>query len=355
MLDKNIIIAALKEIHDPELHRSIVELDMVKDVSISDGYVKVEILLTIAGCPLQKKINSDINTKLMALAGVDKVDVKLEVMNDQQRAALRQKLSGGVKTAPLFGGRRPKQIIAVASGKGGVGKSTVTANLAVALAQTGATVGVLDADVYGFSIPRMLGVQGQPTVVGEMIIPIERNGIRVISMGFFVDEDAPIIWRGPMLHKAIQQFMTDVHWGELDYLLIDLPPGTGDVSLTIAQSLPEARLIVVTTPQPAATNVAVRVARLAERTHLKVMGVIENMSYYITPQGEQIAIFGNGGGQHLADLLAVPLLGQIPLEPLLREGSDKGKPIVEHHKNLPAGRVILEIAARINAFVDAGT
>jgi ATP-binding protein involved in chromosome partitioning len=289
-------------------------------------------LLTIEGCPLRDRITTDVTAAVQPLAGVERVDVRLTPMSPEQREALVGKLRGGQPAAPA--GQRisfppSTSIVAVASGKGGVGKSSVTVNLACALAQEGAKVGILDADVWGFSVPRMIGAEGKPVGFNDMILPLEAHGVRVISMGFFVPEETPVIWRGPMLHKAIEQFLGDVYWGDLDFLLCDLPPGTGDVSISLASFIPGASMVVVTTPQEAARKVAERAGKMAERTNLRPIGVIENMSYYLCPHcGEREPIFGEGGGQEAAETLGVPLMAQVPLVPALREGGDVGMPIV---------------------------
>jgi ATP-binding protein involved in chromosome partitioning len=329
MLTKEAVLEVLSRIEDPELKKPLTELDMVKSVEIQGSQVTVGITLTVPGCPLKEKIQSDINAGLRQIQGVESVKVVFDVMTDEQRERLRQKLGYGQPEGhhPEGGYHFAKRFIAVSSGKGGVGKSMVTVNLAVALACLGRKVGLLDADVYGFSIPRMLGISGQPTVIDDKIVPIRKgDNIQVISMGFFVREDEPVIWRGPLLHKAVSQFLSDVMWDELDYLFLDLPPGTGDVTLTIAQSIPNAELLVVTTPQATAFHVAGRVARLAEKTNLRVLGVIENMSYFES-NGHKEYIFGKDGGKQLAETLSVPLLGQIPLWTSLREASDEGHPV----------------------------
>lgn len=328
MPTKEAVWHILSGINDPELNKPLTDLDMVKFVNIDDGHVTVGITLTVPGCPLKARISEDVTKSVSLIPGVKSVRLDFDVMTDQQREKLRQKLGHGPQT-----GRTPTAIrnfadrfIAVSSGKGGVGKSIITTNLAVALALLGRRVGLLDADVYGFSIPHMLGVHGQPTVIDKKLIPLRKDdNIQVVSMGFFVKEDEPIIWRGPLLHKAINQFLTDVIWDQLDYLFLDLPPGTGDVTLTIAQAIPSAELLVVTTPQVTATNVAGRVAKLAERTKLRVIGVIENMSYYES-NGQREYIFGKDGGKELAQRLGVPLLGQVPLMKSIREGADNGQP-----------------------------
>jgi ATP-binding protein involved in chromosome partitioning len=295
----------------------------------------VGVTLTVPGCPLKARIAEDVENGLKLIEGVDDVQVEFDVMTDEQRAKLREKLGMGAQPGesgtPIV--NFAKRFIAVSSGKGGVGKSTVTVNLAVALARLGKKVGLLDADVYGFSIPRMLGVSGQPTIIDDKIIPLRRGEIQVVSMGLFIDEDEPVIWRGPLLHKAINQFINDVMWDDLDYLFLDLPPGTGDVTLTIAQAIPAAELLVVTTPQATATHVAGRVAKLAEKTNLKVAGVVENMAYYDN-NGERDYIFGKDGGKNLAARLNVEMLGEIPLLTSIREGSDEGHPVADSGSDL---------------------
>jgi len=329
MLTEEAVMHVLSGIDDPELRKPLTELDMVKYVRIDGGKVDVGITLTVPGCPLKARISEDVANGIRLIDGVKSVNVEFDVMTDEQRARLKEKL--GMSPKP---GQQPativeyaKRFIAVSSGKGGVGKSTVTANLAVALARMGKRVGLLDADVYGFSIPRMLGVTGQPTIIDDKMVPLRwGDSVQVVSMGFFIDEDDPVIWRGPLLHKAIHQFINDVMWDDLDYLFLDLPPGTGDVTLTIAQSIPSTELLVVTTPQATATHVAGRVAKLAERTNLKVIGVIENMAYFET-DGRREYIFGKDGGKNLAQRLGVDLLGEIPLLTSIREGSDSGHPV----------------------------
>ena len=329
MPTKEQVLHILSGINDPELKKPLTELDMVRFVDVIGGNVRVGITLTVPGCPLKEKITSDVRNGVSLIPGVESVKVEFDVMIDEQRMRLRQKLGH----APVEG-REPvsivnfaKRFIAVSSGKGGVGKSTVTTNLASALAKMGKNVGLLDADVYGFSVPRMLGVTGQPTIIDDKIVPLRKgDNLQVVSMGFFVNEDDPVIWRGPMLHKAVNQFLTDVMWDDLDFLFLDLPPGTGDVTLTIAQAIPSAELLVVTTPQATATHVAGRVAKLAEKTKLQVIGVVENMSYYES-NGKRDYIFGRDGGKRLAERLSVPFLGEIPLESSIREGADTGRPV----------------------------
>jgi ATP-binding protein involved in chromosome partitioning len=354
MITREQILTALKDVKDPELHQSIVELDMVKDVTISNGHVTVDALLTIGACPLRETIVDSIKVKVRELPGVREVDVNLGVMSQDQRQTLIQKLRGG-ETSPrgrstFLGPESATRVIAVASGKGGVGKSTVTVNLAAALAQMGHKVGVLDADVYGFSIPKMLGVSGRPTMVDQMIIPLEKHGIRVISIGFLLpDENEAVIWRGPLLHKTLTTFIGEVAWGDdLEYLLLDLPPGTGDVSITIAQTLPQSYMLLVTTPQEAAAQVARRAARMAEKVNMELIGIVENMSYYQpAPDAERVYIFGRGGGADLARQLEVPLIGEIPLDQTIREGSDQGRPIVLTAPESSAARAFREAAARL--------
>ena len=329
MLTKEAVMHVLSGIDDPELKKPVTELDMVKFVNIEEGDVTVGITLTVPGCPLKGKISEDVTKGVGLIPGVESVKVEFDVMTNEQRERLKQKLGYAQKSAQPAATVQnfAKRFIAVSSGKGGVGKSTIAVNLAAALARLGRRVGLLDADVYGFSIPRMLGMHGQPTVIDDKLIPLRKgDNMQVISMGFFVKEDEPVIWRGPLLHKAINQFLSDVMWDDLDYLFLDLPPGTGDVTITIAQAIPSAELLVVTTPQATATNVAARVARLAEKTKIKVIGVIENMAYYEN-KGEKDYIFGKDGGKDLARHLNVPLLGEIPLMTSIREGADAGRPV----------------------------
>jgi ATP-binding protein involved in chromosome partitioning len=340
---------ALRSVLDPEIGRPIEDLGMLKGIAVNDGTVRVDVLLTIEGCPLRDRITGDVTAALAPLQGIERVQVELTPMSEPERQALVGKLRG----SPA-GAAPPQQqisfppttsLVAIASGKGGVGKSSVTVNLAAALVADGAKVGVLDADVWGFSVPRMLGVHGAPVGFDGMILPLEGHGVKVISMGFFVPEENPVIWRGPMLHKAIQQFLGDVYWGDLDFLLCDLPPGTGDVSISLASFIPGASMLVVTTPQEAARKVAERAGKMAERTNLRPIGVIENMSFYVCPHcGEREAIFGEGGGQEAAATLGVPLLAQVPLVPTLRAGGDDGVPIVVSEPDAPASVAFREAA-----------
>ena len=357
------IYEALKPVQDPELNRSIVDLGMVKSVSVDNDQVTVEILLTIAGCPLKAKIENDISEALLETNQIDKVHVNFGVMNDEERAKVRELVHGDpASTAgsqPAHGHAEGRaipfadpscktRVLLIASGKGGVGKSSVSANLAISLANRGKSVGIVDADVWGFSIPRMLGIDKPPTVIDDLLIPPRVHGVKAISMGFFAREDQPVIWRGPMLHKALEQFLTDVFWDDLDYLLIDLPPGTGDIALSLAQFLPRSELYVVTTPQPAAQKVAQRAAYMAKNVNLEVKGVIENMSWFTGDDDKRYYIFGHGGGEDLANRLEVPLLGQIPLVQELREGSDSGKPLAATKPDSEAGKVFAEIVETID-------
>lgn len=332
------VMAALETVIDPEIHRPIVDLNMTsaEQVTIDGSTVTVEVLLTTAGCPLRTTINADIIKAVGAIEGVENVKVDMGVMSDEQKKALREKLNGGrpEREIPFAQPNSLTRVIAVTSGKGGVGKSSMTANLAAAMTQAGLKVGVMDADIYGFSIPRMLGVDHDPQVIDGMIIPpVGASGIKVMSIGMFVPDGQPVIWRGPMLHRALQQFLADVFWGDLDVLLIDMPPGTGDVAISIAQLLPNSEVLVVTTPQVAAAEVAERAGSIASQTQQKVIGVVENMSYLPQPDGSQLELFGSGGGASVSARLTaqlgyeVPLLAQVPLDIALREGGDAGRPV----------------------------
>ncbi|HET6776263.1 MAG TPA: Mrp/NBP35 family ATP-binding protein [Actinomycetota bacterium] len=351
MVTEDQVRQALRNVLDPEIGKPIEDIGMLQGIEVNDGSVRVHVLITIEGCPLKDRITSDVTNALQPL-GVERVDVELSPMSEQQRAELVTRLRGSGAAAPqqqrqFFVGT-DTTVIAVASGKGGVGKSSITVNLACALAAEGHRVGILDADVWGFSVPRMIGVTGQPVGFNNMILPLESHGVKVISMGFFVPEETPVIWRGPMLHKAIEQFLGDVYWGELDFLLADLPPGTGDVSISLASFLPGASMLVVTTPQEAARKVAERAGKMAERTNLRPLGVIENMSWFACPHcGERTSIFGAGGGQEAADTLGVPLLAQVPLMPDLRQGGDEGRPIVVTDPDSPAGQALRDAARRV--------
>jgi ATP-binding protein involved in chromosome partitioning len=336
---------ALEVVIDPELHRSIVELDMVRSIEIGgNGVVDITVSLTTPGCPIKGHFQTAVAEAAGALEGVTHVNVYFDVLNDTQKAALQQKLGRG--SLPQGALAQVANVLCIGSGKGGVGKSTLTANLAAALAGEGKKVGVLDADVWGYSIPRMYGLGStRPPVSAERkILPLEAHGVKVMSIGFFLEEDAAVVWRGPMLHKALTQFLQDVDWGALDFLLIDLPPGTGDVSMTLAQLLPQAKFVIVTTPQATAQKVARRSAEMAHKVSLEIGGVIENMSGFTTPSGERFAIFGEGGGNELADELDVPLLGKVPLTMPLREHADSGTPLVIEDAGDPASQAIHQAA-----------
>jgi ATP-binding protein involved in chromosome partitioning len=336
---------ALRSVIDPELRRSIVELDMVREIKIGPGgVVDVTVSLTTAGCPIKGHFQTSVSEAVSALAGISHVNVYFDVLDETQKAALRQKLGRG--SLPDGALAQVGAVTCIGSGKGGVGKSTLTANLAAALAAEGKRAGVLDADVWGYSIPRMYGLGAtRPSVSAERkIIPLESHGVKVMSIGFFVEEDSAVVWRGPMLHKALTQFLQDVDWGAIDHLLIDLPPGTGDVSMTLAQLLPQASFVIVTTPQPTAQKVARRSAEMARKLSLEISGVIENMSGFTTPSGERFQIFGEGGGQELADELDVPLLGKVPLTMPLREHADDGVPLVIEDPDDPAAQAIRQAA-----------
>jgi ATP-binding protein involved in chromosome partitioning len=345
------VLEALRPVMDPELHLSIVDLDMVKGVAIRGSQVAITVALTVAGCPMQTEIRERVTAALAPLPEIDDVTVDLTVMSEAELARVRDKMRAGHATGGAGaghahtgpGGQRlgheegranpfqdptsPTRILGISSGKGGVGKSSVSVNLAVALARQGHEVGILDADVYGFSVPKMLGIDHDPVVIDDMIVPPVAFEVKCISIGFFVDDDQPVMWRGPMLHKALEQFLVDVYWGDLDFLLVDMPPGTGDVALSMAQYLPRSEVYVVTTPQPAAQRVAQRTAYMAKKINLPLRGVIENMSWFTADDGTRYELFGRGGGAMLAADLGIPLLGQIPLVPALREGGDVGRPV----------------------------
>jgi len=352
------VMTALAAVQDPEIHRPITELNMVKSVDFAaDGRVTVTVLLTVAGCPLKDKITHDVTEAVAALDGVTGVDVVLDVMDDGQRQALQTQLRGDqpVRDVPFAQPGSLTRVYAVASGKGGVGKSSVTANLAVAMAQSGVKVGVVDADIYGFSIPRMLGVEGKPTQVESMIMPPTAYGVKVISIGMFVQGNAPVVWRGPMLHRALQQFLSDVFWGDLDVLLLDLPPGTGDIAISVAQLIPSAEILIVTTPQLAAREVAERAGTIALQTRQRLAGVVENMAGLDCPHcAEHLDVFGSGGGAAVAEALSiatgttVPLLGQVPIDVRLREGSDSGVPLVLSDPDAPASKELRAVAERLS-------
>jgi ATP-binding protein involved in chromosome partitioning len=345
---------ALDGVLDPEIRKPITELGMVKDIDVAaGGAVRVEVWLTVAGCPLRDTITREVTAAVGKLPGVSAVRVDLDVMSDEQRRALQTQLRGG-RPEPQIPFAQPSsltRVYAVASGKGGVGKSSVTVNLAAALAASGHKVGVVDADIYGHSVPRMLGVTGRPTPVEKMIMPPSAHDVKVISIGMFTEGNKPVVWRGPMLHRALQQFLADVYWGDLDVLLLDLPPGTGDVAISVAQLLPSAELLIVTTPQLAASEVAERAGAIASQTRQRITGVIENMAYLVCPHcGEQTDLFGSGGGASVAAALSrlggapVPLLGQVPIDVRLREGGDRGIPLVLGDPDSPAGLALRKIA-----------
>jgi len=345
VVDKDEIRRALQTVIDPELHRSIVELDMVRSIETSpNGVIDVTVSLTTPGCPIKGHFQTAVAQAVSALEGVTHVNVYFDVLSDAQKATLQQKLGRG--SLPAGALAQVANVLCIGSGKGGVGKSTLTANLAAALAGEGKRVGVLDADVWGYSIPRMYGLGAtRPSVSSERkIIPLGAHGVKVMSIGFFVEEDSAVVWRGPMLHKALTQFLQDVEWGALDYLLVDLPPGTGDVSMTLAQLLPQAQFVIVTTPQQTAQRVARRAAQMAHKVSLQIGGVIENMSSFTTPSGERFTIFGEGGGQELAEELDVPLLGRVPLTMPLRQQADGGVPLVIEDPDDPAAQAIHHVA-----------
>jgi ATP-binding protein involved in chromosome partitioning len=344
------VTQALANVIDPELRRSIVELGMVRSVAIADdGQVDVMVSLTTPGCPIRSHFQQAVADHVGRLEGVSGVGVEFDVLSDDEKGRLQQTL--GRQRLPEGALAQVKNVICVASGKGGVGKSTMTANLAAALQAEGQSAGALDCDVYGYSIPGMLGVNAKPQVNSERkIVPLSGpGGVKVMSIGFFLEDNAAVVWRGPMLHKAIQQFLEDVDWGELDYLLLDLPPGTGDVSMTLAQLLPQAKMLIVTTPQPVAQAVARRAGEMAAKVDLELLGVIENMSGFTTPDGQRLTIFGEGGGQRLADELEVPLVGKIPLSEALREHADAGSPLVLAEPDAPAAQAVREAAHGIVA------
>ena len=352
------LFAALSKVIDPEIRKPVTELGMVESVSVDEsGRAAVTILLTISGCPLKETLTRDTTAALLGVEGVTIVNVTLGVMSDEQRAQLRTTLRGDSpeREIPFAQPNTLTRVYCVASGKGGVGKSSVTVNLAAAMARDGLRVGVVDADVYGFSVPRMLGVEQLPTQVDDMILPPLAHDVKVISIGMFVPGNQPVVWRGPMLHRALQQFLGDVFWGDLDVLLLDLPPGTGDIAISVAQLIPNSEILVVTTPQTAAAEVAERAGSIALQTHQRIVGVIENMSWLELPDGTRHEIFGAGGGQRVADSLTraigapVPLLGQIPMDTRLREGADHGMPVVLSEPNSPSAVVLRGIARGLSS------
>ncbi|WP_433199967.1 Mrp/NBP35 family ATP-binding protein [Nocardia sp. CA-107356] len=347
---------ALAKVDDPEIRKPITELGMVKSIAIgADSNVHIEVYLTTAGCPLRTEITQRVTKAVADVAGVGAVTVELDVMDDEQRTNLRKQLRGD-SAEPVIPFAQPgslTRVYAVASGKGGVGKSSVTVNLAAAMAARGLSVGVLDADIYGHSIPRMLGTDARPTQVERMIMPPQSHNVKLISIAQFTKGNTPVVWRGPMLHRALQQFLADVFWGDLDVLLLDLPPGTGDVAISIAQLIPNAEILVVTTPQPAAAEVAERAGAIALQTRQRIAGVIENMSWLDLPDGTRMDLYGSGGGRSVAERLTravganVPLLGQIPIEQALREAGDEGTPIVLRDPENPAAKALLEVSDKL--------
>jgi ATP-binding protein involved in chromosome partitioning len=339
--DRDHIYKALEQVIDPELRRPVTELDMVRDIAIDGGDVTITIALTVAGCPLRASFEEQVERAVAPLEGVRSVDLEFDVMSPDEKAALTTKLRGGIsERSKGIALDKDTRVLAVASGKGGVGKSSLTANLAAAFSRLGHRTGILDADVYGHSIPHMLGIRQRPVVVDKMIVPPVKGELKLMSIGFFLDDNGPIMWRGPMLHRALEQFLSDVHWGELDTLLVDMPPGTGDVAISLGQLLPRAEAIVVTTPQPAAQEVAVRAALMAQKTNMRLLGVIENMS------GD---VFGSGGGEHLAADLGVELFGSIPLDSRIREAADAGEPLVWSDPDSESAGAIVQIAKAIDA------
>jgi len=353
------VTAALSTVSDPEIHRPITDLGMVKSVEVqADGRVDVAIFLTIAGCPLKDKITKDVTAAVSRLPGVTGVRVDLDVMSDDQRKSLQTSLRGDnpVREIPFAQPGSLTRVYAVASGKGGVGKSSVTVNLAAAMAARGLSVGIVDADIYGFSIPRMLAVTGRPTQVESMIMPPTAYGVKVISIGMFTKGNTPVVWRGPMLHRALQQFLADVYWGDLDVLLLDLPPGTGDIAISVAQLIPTAEILVVTTPQLAAHEVAERAGTIALQTHQQIVGVVENMAGLACPHcGEMLDVFGSGGGAAVAEGLSritgapVSLLGSVPIDLRLRAGGDSGRPLVLSDPDAPAAKELITVADTLTA------
>lgn len=351
---KDEILAALATVEDPEINKPITELGMVEDIAIEGARVGVKIKLTIPGCPLKDRITTDVTRAVSALDGVDDVQVVFGAMTNEERQELSSRLRADKGMAnpemdiPFAAADSKTKVIAVASGKGGVGKSTLTVNLAAALAKLGHRVGVLDADIWGYSIPRMFGVSGKPVAFDGMVMPLQAHGCKVISIGFFTDPDRSVIWRGPMLHRALQQFLGDVHWGDIDFLVCDLPPGTGDIAISLAQMLPNADMLVVTTPQQAAQKVALRAGKATEQTGMTVTGVIENMAGFTDPtNGITHDIFGSGGGEELAEALGTKLLSRIPIDPRLRESGDAGVPLVVSDPDAPAAAAIIQLAEEI--------
>jgi ATP-binding protein involved in chromosome partitioning len=344
------ILLALEDVIDPELGRSVIELNMVRDVVVENGRVALTIALTVPGCPLRASFQEQVDRVLLPLEGVEEILLSFDVMTPDEKAALTTKLRGGVaERTPGISVDAKTRVIAVASGKGGVGKSSLTANLAAAFAGLGRRTGVLDADVYGYSIPHMLGIHQRPIAVDQMIVPPVRGDLKVMSIGFFLDENTPVMWRGPMLHRALEQFLSDVHWGELDTLVVDMPPGTGDVAISLGQLLPRAEAVVVTTPHAAAQQVAVRAAQMARKTNMRLLGVVENMSWLARDDGTREELFGSGGGEALSREVDAPLLGRIPFDPRLGAYADRGEPIVDVEPDLEVSQAIVALAREIIA------
>ena len=338
---RDAIYEALGNVIDPELRKPVTELDMVRDVHVAGGEVTVTIALTVAGCPLRTAFEDQVSRFVGAVPGVERVGLEFDVMTPDERSTLTTKLRGGVaERSKGLSVDRTTRVLAIASGKGGVGKSSLTANLAAAFARLGHRTGVLDADVYGHSIPHLLGIRQKPVLVDKMIVPPVAHDLKLMSIGFFLDDNQPVMWRGPMLHRALEQFLQDVHWGDLDVLLVDMPPGTGDVSISLGQLLPRAEVLVVTTPQKLAQDVAARAASMAQKTNMRLLGVVENMS------GD---VFGSGGGEELAGDLGVPLLGTVPLDPALREQGDAGAPVVSAQPETASAQAIVAIAHELEA------
>src|SRR6476469_1936461 len=338
-IDRDEVLKALEQVIDPELRRPVTELDMVRDLELHDGVVALTIVLTVAGCPLRDSFEQQVEQAFAGIAGVTGVELSFDVMTPEERQALTRKLRGGAPDEGVIRIPADCRVIAVASGKGGVGKSSLSANLAVAFSARGHEVGLLDADIYGHSIPHILGIHQKPVAVDQMIVPPVKDGLKLMSIGFFLEtSNEPVMWRGPMLHRALEQFLTDVHWGEIDTLVVDMPPGTGDVSISLGQLLPRAEVVVVTTPQKLAQDVAARAAAMAQKTNMRLLGVVENMS------GD---VFGSGGGEELADELGVALLGTVPLDPALREQGDAGAPVVSAQPEAESAQAIVAIAQEI--------
>ncbi len=341
------VVEALESVIDPELGRSVVELDMVRDVRIEGGNVAITIALTVPGCPLRESFQEQVERAMRPVEGVQSVELGFDVLSPEERIALTEKLRGGVsERTPGVSVDASTRVIAVASGKGGVGKSSLTANLAAAFSTLGHATGVLDADVYGYSIPTMLGINQRPIAVDKMIVPPVRGDLKVMSIGFFLDENSPVMWRGPMLHRALEQFLSDVHWGELDTLVVDMPPGTGDVAISLGQLLPRAEAVVVTTPHRAAQQVAVRAAQMARKTNMRLLGIVENMTFRV---GTGEPLFGSGGGDALAQEVGAPILGRIPFDPMLAAYADEGEPIVLTEPEAEVSQAIVALAEAISA------